>query len=147
MKWKIKKFEELLPEELYEIIKLRLEVFVGEQNCCAHEDLDNKDKKSHHLFTYDEDKVVAYCRILPSGISYQEASIGRVVVAKSYRRDKLGYQMMEKAIKFVESEFGENQIKISAQSYIISFYESLGFKVISEEYLEDNIPHVKMLRG
>lgn len=147
MKWQVKKFQDLLPEELYEILKLRLEVFVGEQNCCAHEDLDNKDKKSYHLFTFDENRVIAYCRILPPGLSYEEASIGRVVVAKSYRRDRLGYQMMQEAIQFVENNLHENQIKISAQSYIIPFYESLGFKIISQEYLEENIPHVKMLRN
>lgn len=146
MNWQIKSFENLLPEELYDIIKLRIRVFVNEQNCEPYDDLDDKDKKSYHVFTYDQGQVVGYCRILPPGISYEETSIGRVVVDKEYRRNKLGYEMMQQAIAFIENELKETAIKISAQKYVINFYKSLGFTVISEEYLEDNIPHMKMKR-
>lgn len=147
MNWQIKSFENLSPDELYEIIKLRLKVFVSEQQCVAYDDLDDKDKKSYHVFTYDKGQVVAYCRILPPGVSYEETSIGRVVVDKEYRKNKLGYEMMQKAIEFVENELKEKEIKISAQTYVVNFYKSLGFTVISEEYLEENIPHMKMKRG
>lgn len=148
MKWQVKAFNELSVEELYQIMRLRLKVFVDEQNCCAYEELDNRDSKCYHLFTYGEDeKVVAYCRILPPGLAYEETSIGRVVVDQAYRRNKLGFEMMEQAIEFIGTILKEEAIKISAQTYVVEFYKSLGFKVISEEYLEENIPHVKMKRG
>lgn len=148
MEWQVKEFEQLSVNELYQIMRLRLKVFVDEQNCCAYEELDNRDSQCYHVFTYGDNGVVAaYCRILPPGVAYDETSIGRVVVDKNYRRNKLGFEMMKQAINFIEKEMKETKIKISAQTYVVDFYKGLGFEVISEEYLEENIPHVKMKRG
>lgn len=144
MKWCIKAFKELTSEELYDCIKLRLEVFIGEQNC-SYADLDDIDKVGHHVFAYDKGKVVAYLRIVPKGIIYEYTSIGRVVVDSDYRGQGLGYELVKEAQAFVWEHIKETTIKISAQSYAIPFYERLGFKVISDEYLEEGIPHQKML--
>lgn len=143
MDWLIKRFDKLTPVQIYDIIKLRLEVFIGEQGC-SYEDLDDRDKKAYHMFLYDEDKVVAYCRILDAGAAYEEQSIGRVCVHKDYRNQGIAKQMMIRAIEFVKEEESEPVIKISAQSYIIPFYESVGFQIVSEPYFEEGIEHRKM---
>lgn len=140
----IKRFRELTVEELYKILKIRSEVFVVEQNC-IYQDCDNKDKDSYHLFIMDEDEVLAYLRILEKGISYKEASIGRVISNKKYRGKGFGKLAMIKAIEFIKNTLNENRVRISAQEYAVPFYESIGFKVVSETYLEDDIPHVEML--
>ena len=145
MKWKIKKFEELSVDELYRIIELRNNVFVVEQEC-IYQDCDRKDLEAYHLFCVENDKVVATLRILNKGVSYEEISIGRVVVDKEYRKKHLGRKAMEMAIDFIKHTYGESPIRISAQVYIKDFYKSLGFKEVSEVYLEDDIPHVEMLR-
>jgi ElaA protein len=143
--WKFKPFQELSPIELYEVIKLRLEIFVVEQNC-PYQDADGKDLKAYHLMGYSNDGVlVAYCRILPAGISYAEVSIGRVVTSSLVRRSGAGKQLMLEALKCIEEKFGNSSVRISAQSYLLKFYESFGFKTIGKEYLEDNIPHMEML--
>ena len=144
MQWKIKEFDKLNVEEVYEILKLRSEVFVVEQQC-IYEDCDDKDKRSYHLFGEDNGKIVAYLRILEKGISYDEISIGRVLTNKQYRGRGLAKQMMLKAIEFIESSLNEKTIRISAQEYLLNFYSSLRFVKVSEVYLEDNIPHVEML--
>ncbi|WP_432661913.1 GNAT family N-acetyltransferase [Wukongibacter baidiensis] len=144
MKWEIKKFRELKLEELYEILKIRNTVFVIEQEC-IYQDVDDKDKEAYHLFAMEDDKVVAYLRILGRGISYNEASIGRVLIDNNYRGKGLARELMLKAISFVESDLNEDTIRISAQEYLINFYGSLGFKAVSDMYLEDDIPHVEML--
>ena len=144
MKWELKKFDELNVEEIYKILKLRIEVFVVEQEC-AYQDCDGKDQKSYHLFLEDEGRIAAYLRILKRGLSFDEVAIGRVIVNKDYRGKGLAREMMLKAIKFIEEELNEKEIKIQAQVYLVDFYGSLGFKKISEEYLEDKIPHVDML--
>ena len=143
MKWIIKRFEDLTPTEIYDMIKLRLEVFVGEQGC-SYEDLDDRDKKAYHMFLYDRDHVIAYCRILDAGVAYEEMSIGRVCVRKDYRKQGIAKSMMLSALAFIKEQVSHPAIKISAQSYIIPFYESVGFKVISAPYLEEGIEHVKM---
>ena len=143
MIWQIKRFDKLTPNELYDVVKLRLEVFIGEQGC-SYEDLDDRDKEASHVFLYDADNVVAYCRILDAGVAYDETSIGRVCVHKNYRNQGLAREMMQKAMEYVKDENKDNQIKISAQSYILPFYESLGFEAISEPYLEEGIEHRKM---
>lgn len=140
----LKKFDELSNQELYKIIEARINVFVVEQNCPYHE-CDNKDQKSFHLFYQDEDQITAYLRIIPPGISYQEASIGRVLVREEFRRSGLGFKMMQQAIAFIQQNFNTELIKISAQEYILDFYKNLGFKVVSDRYLEDEIPHYQML--
>lgn len=144
MNWQIKRFDELTSTELYDMIKLRLEVFIGEQGC-SYEDLDDRDKQGYHVFLYDNDEVIACCRILDAGVAYEEISIGRVCVHKNYRKQGIAQSMMKEAMAFIKTKDKEASVKISAQSYIIPFYEHLGFKIISDAYLEEGIEHRKML--
>jgi ElaA protein len=144
--YKIKRFENLTTTELYEILRVRAEVFVVEQTC-IYQDLDEKDKKAYHFFVEEDRKVVAYLRVLDKGVSYPEISIGRVLVTEENRRKGLARELMEKAIDFIKKDLGENRIRISGQLYLQAFYESLGFQTVSEVYLEDDIPHVEMLYG
>lgn len=146
MNWKIKRFEELSITELYEILRVRAEVFVVEQTC-VYQDLDEKDKNAYHLFCEDNGNVTAYLRILDKGVSYPEISIGRVLTSQSGRRKGLGREMMNRAIEFVLENLKEKKIRISGQLYLKDFYESLGFETVSEVYLEDEIPHIEMLYG
>ena len=146
VEWKIKRFEELTTTELYEILRVRAEVFVVEQTC-IYQDLDEKDKRAYHLYCEESGKVKAYLRILDRGISYPEISIGRVLTTENNRRKGLAREMMKNAIDFICKDLGENQIRISGQLYLQAFYESLGFQTVSEMYLEDDIPHVEMLYG
>jgi ElaA protein len=140
----LKKFEELSKEELYKIIEARINIFVVEQDC-PYPECDNKDQESFHLFFKDQDQITAYLRIIPSGISYAETSIGRVLVKKAYRRSGLGQRLMQQAISFIKNELAEDAIRISAQEYILNFYQKLGFEIVSDRYLEDDIPHFEML--
>lgn len=144
MKWIIKKFKELKTEELYNILKIRNEVFVVEQQC-AYQDCDGKDKFSYHLFLEENGQIIAYLRILEKGTSYDEISIGRVLVCKEHRGKGLAKEMMLKAIDFIKNALNERDIRISAQSYLLNFYSSFGFQEVSEEYLEDDILHIEML--
>lgn len=144
MEFTLKAFSELNIDELYEILSLRSEIFVVEQNC-AYQDLDYKDQESMHLFATKQGKIVSYVRILEKGVSYEEMSIGRVVVHKDFRRKGLSSLTMKKAIEVIEEKFGQNKIRISAQAHLENFYGALGFKKVSEVYLEDGIPHIEML--
>lgn len=144
MNWNIKNFNQLKVEEIYKILALRNKVFIVEQEC-AYLDCDGKDLNSYHLFSEENGEVVAYLRILEKGVSYDEISIGRVVVKNNYRGKGISREMMLKAIEFIENNLKECTIKIQAQVYLLNFYSSLGFKAVSEEYLEDNIPHIDML--
>ena len=144
MNWNVKKFEELKCEEIYKILQIRNKIFIVEQKC-AYQDCDGKDKKSYHLYLEDKGEVISYSRILLRKVSYNEVSIGRVLVNKNYRGTGIARKMMIEAINFIEKNLGEKEIKIQAQCYLIHFYKSLGFKEISNEYLEDNIPHIDML--
>ncbi len=143
MNWVVKTFEELSKSELYSILQLRAEVFVVEQNC-AYQDMDGTDQKSIHLFGIENDKVLAYARLIPPGISYETASIGRVVVSPSIRSKGTGKELMKQAIQNIEILFKTKSITISAQEYLMKFYNELGFKETGSTYLEDNIPHIKM---
>ncbi|WP_297632053.1 GNAT family N-acetyltransferase [uncultured Clostridium sp.] len=143
MKWNIKKFNQLTLEELYEIMKSRYEVFACEQKIFQENDLDNLDKKVKHLFLEDKGRVVAYARVINSGIKSEYATVGRVLVLKEYRRKGLATELMEKAIEILKED-GEKKIIISAQAYAKGLYEEIGFKQISEEYSEVNIPHIEM---
>lgn len=145
MEWKIKRFKDLTAEELYKILELRSDVFVVEQKC-IYQDCDRKDLEAVHLFCIENDKAIATLRILSKGISYEEVSIGRVAVDREYRKTHIGKKAMEFALNFIKDTCGESPIRISAQVYISNFYKSLGFKEVSEVYLEDNIPHIEMLR-
>lgn len=144
MNWNLKKFKELSVEEIYKILALRNEIFIVEQEC-AYLDCDDKDLNSYHLFSKENGEIIAYLRILEKGVSYDEISIGRVAVKKNYRGKGISREMLLKAIDFVENNLNEDTIKIQAQAYLLNFYSSLGFKAVSEEYLEDNIPHIDML--
>lgn len=144
MSWKIKKFDELTTTELYNILKERAQVFVVEQNCVFQE-VDGKDLDSYHLFREDNGRVIAYVRIVPAGLSFDEWSIGRVIVHKDYRGNGLAYELMNQAIEFLNSELKIKTIKIQAQEYLHKFYSSFGFQSFSEVYLEDDIPHIDMI--
>jgi ElaA protein len=144
MKLKIKKFSELNNLELYKIIQARVNVFVVEQNC-PYRECDNKDQDSYHLYYKDEDEIVAYLRIITTGIDYSEISIGRVLVNEEYRGNGIAKEIIGKAISFIKENFKSKIIKISAQEYIVKMYKNLGFEVVSDRYLEDEIPHYKMI--
>ena len=144
LNWIFKKFDELSAAELYNIMQLRNKVFVVEQNC-VYQDADDKDQPSLHLCGWDEKTLVAYTRIIPQGISYTEASIGRVVTSPAYRNTGAGRLLMKESISRCFSEFNCTVIKIGAQVYLTEFYQSLGFTPCSSEYLEDGIPHIEMV--
>lgn len=144
MEYNLKGFNELTADEVYEIVRVRNEVFVVEQNC-VYQDCDGKDRNSYHLYCMNEGKIVAYVRVLEKGVSYDEISIGRVLVAKEHRGKGLARECMKRAIDFVKNDLCEYSIRISAQEYLREFYGSLGFEEVSEVYLEDDIPHIEML--
>ncbi len=142
----VKSFSELTLQELYAIIKLRVDVFVVEQDC-VYPDLDDKDQDALHVFYISEEgELFGYLRILNKGTSYEEMAIGRVIIAEKYRRYKLGERLMKDGIEEIE-KLGESFIRISAQEHLKSFYERVGFKQVSDMYLEDGIPHIEMLKG
>jgi ElaA protein len=145
MNWILKPFAELTPNELYSILQLRNEVFIVEQNC-AYQDLDNKDLKSWHLMGMKKNKLVAYSRLLAPGISYRESSIGRIVSSPSARKTGMGKKLMHESIDQIKNLFKTDTIRIGAQLYLKKFYESFGFIQDGDTYLEDNIPHIIMLR-
>ena len=144
MKITIHKYQDLTPNKLYEILMLRSEVFVVEQKC-AYQDLDNKDQKALHLIVEENNKIIAYTRIFKKGYFFKNSSIGRVLVKKEHRGKHLGKKIMIKSIEQIKIDKTEKKIELSAQKYLLKFYLELGFKKIGEEYLEDGIPHVKMI--
>ncbi|MBS1749359.1 MAG: GNAT family N-acetyltransferase [Bacteroidetes bacterium] len=144
LRWTLTPFQELTVDQLYTIIQLRISVFVVEQQC-NFQDADDKDRHAWHLCCWDGDNLAAYTRILPPGISYKEASIGRVLTAKNVRGKKIGTELMQRSIEEVYRLFGKTAIQIGAQLYLQKFYETFGFKKNSDVYLEDNIPHIKMI--
>ena len=145
MVWACKKFDALTPAELYEILRLRSEVFVVEQQCIFL-DQDRKDADAHHLMGWQGDTLAAYARLLPPGLMYPEMSIGRVVSSPAFRKTGAGRQLMEEAITGCRRLFGSGPIRIGAQLYLKNFYSSLGFNISGDEYLEDGIRHVEMTR-
>lgn len=146
MEIRIKQFNELDRLELYRIIQLRINVFIVEQNC-PYPDLDDKDLVSNHVMLWKGDELIAVTRLVPPGISYPNyASIGRVATHANYRGSGLGKLVMTESIKACEELFSGYNIKISAQAYLVAFYTALGFDKIGEEYLEDNIPHIAMIK-
>ena len=145
MIFNIKRFNELSTHELYVILQLRSEVFVVEQDC-VYQDLDNKDLDAYHVLGVLDKEIVAYARIFKPGDYFLESSIGRIVVKKEFRKFQYGYKLVENSIQFIENNLQQNTILISAQSYLTKFYNSLGFIRVGEEYLEDGIPHIKMLK-
>lgn len=144
--WNIKSFESLTVNELYEILSLRSAIFVVEQNCVYH-DMDGKDALALHLLGTLDGKIVAYARLFNKSISFDNASIGRVVVDANYRDKRWGQELMQQAIAGIALHFGETQITIGAQMYLKKFYENQGFIQTSDMYLEDNIPHIEMQKN
>ena len=141
----VKSFQELSLEEFHDIIALRIQIFIIEQNC-PYQEVDGKDKLAHHLFFKNEmDEIIAVTRILPQGISYEEVAIGRVVVHEEYRGTGLGNQLMAESMNFVRDKYGDVPVRLSAQKHLENYYGNHGFKSTGKEYLEDGIPHVEML--
>jgi ElaA protein len=143
LEWKIKRFETLSTKELYDLLQLRAEVFIVEQNC-VYQDIDGKDEKALHMIGEDNGQIVAYARLFKPHDYFEQASIGRVIVKETARSQKLGHILMREAIEAVNSHFDQRNITISAQLYLKKFYESHGFIQTSEMYLEDDIPHIEM---
>lgn len=141
----IKSFEELTPQELYSVLQLRSEIFVVEQNC-VYQDMDDKDQKALHVLGFKNGKIVAYTRIFKPGDYFEFASIGRVVVSQKERSHKHGSDIMNASIKAIKAYFKVTKIKIGAQCYLRKFYNNLGFFEVGEEYLEDGIPHIGMIK-
>ncbi|WP_010651783.1 GNAT family N-acetyltransferase [Oceanobacillus massiliensis] len=144
MKWMMKEFNELTNEQLYQLLKARIDVFVVEQKC-AYPELDNYDQNSLHLFLLVGDEIAANIRILPKNTKYKEVSIGRVLVVEKFRGKGYARAILERGIEFIHKDWKEDKIHIQAQVYLNEFYSSLGFKQISDIYLEDDIPHIDMI--
>lgn len=138
-----KPFDALHNEELYALLKLRMEVFVVEQNC-PYLDTDDKDQQCLHVLGYDGTELAACARLVPAGISYNSPAIGRVATHAAFRKHGYGRELMNYCISETKHHFNTNVITISAQQYLEEFYTSLGFKTEGEMYLEDDIPHIKM---
>ena len=143
--WLCLPFEHLSLAQLYAILALRQEVFAVEQNC-AYQDVDGVDPKAHHLMCWDAGTLAAYCRLIPSGVCYPEASIGRVVTRATHRGRGMAHDLMRRAISTVGDLWGVQAIQIGAQQYLTAFYQGHGFVAVGEPYLEDGIPHIHMLR-
>ncbi len=144
--WKIKSFAELSVPELYEILKIRQEVFIVEQTC-DYLDADGYDDKAIHLWAENNGEILAYCRLFEAGIKYQEASIGRVLTNSNYRNLSLGKTLMKFALFIIEARFRAGDVRISAQDYLLKFYSEFGFQDTGKKYLEDDIPHTEMLKS
>ncbi|CAM1341229.1 GNAT family N-acetyltransferase [Tenacibaculum amylolyticum] len=145
MEFLAKSFEELTTIELYDILQLRSEVFVVEQKC-IYQDIDGKDQKALHILGIKEGALVAYTRLFKPNYYFEEASIGRVLVVASERKYGYGHDLIKFSIQTVHNTFSTKEIKIGAQTYLKKFYESHGFKQVGEEYIEDGIPHIYMIR-
>jgi ElaA protein len=146
MEFLVKKFDELTIDQLYAIFQLRSEVFVVEQDC-VYQDLDFKDQKALHVLGIKNNIIIAYTRIFKPGDYFKEASIGRVVVKDTERKYGYGYDLMNASIQAAQNQFNTTRITISAQLYLKKFYNNLDFKQVGEEYLEDGIPHIEMIRN
>ena len=145
--WKCFQFKQLHNHQLYELIKFRIGIFVVEQQC-PYPELDDKDNHSdtRHLLAYSNSSLIAYARLLPPGLSYPEASIGRFAVIDTARRQGIGTDLLNNCINEINRIWPNSNIRISAQDYLQCFYESAGFKKVSDVYLEDDIPHIEMLK-
>ena len=145
LQFSFKAFAELNPFELYAYLQLRSEVFVVEQNC-VYQDLDDKDQQSLHVFIHHHDKLVACARIVPAALAYPEISIGRVIVAETYRKQQLGHELMRFCVAQIHSQFGQQKIVLSAQAHLQDFYKKHNFVPEGATYLEDGIPHIHMFK-
>ena len=143
IRWQWRHFDLDTPREWHDILGLRADIFVVEQNC-AYQDPDYKDPKSFHLTAHLGDQLIGTLRAVPPGVSYNESSIGRVVIAREYRGRQLGRELMRRGMAFNTALWGGG-IRISGQAYLQDFYESLGFETVRGPYQEDDIPHFEML--
>jgi len=139
----VKTFDQLTVHELHDILQLRSEVFVVEQDC-VYQDIDGKDPEALHVFGTIEGKLLAYTRCFPPGVYFEQASIGRVVVPMDQRQYGYGHEIMRASIDAIKAHYNSEEIKLSAQTHLKRFYESHGFKQVGEGYLEDGIPHIAM---
>jgi ElaA protein len=145
--WQCKPFNALTNEELYKILQLRIQVFAVEQNV-VYQDCDGKDFQCYHFTGTLDNEIIAYSRIIPPGVSYPAAaSIGRVVTALQVRRKSLGKVLFEKSLEHLYNLFGNTTVVISAQLYLVKFYEKFSFVQKGDSYIEDNIPHIAMIRS
>lgn len=143
--WKVKRFDQLSTSELYQILKSRVDVFVVEQNC-PYPELDCFDQQTLHLWAEHDGVVVTYCRIFDKGIKYSEASIGRVLTNRDRRHQQWGSVLVRMALEIIETRYQTTEVKISAQDYLLGFYQHLGFRDTGKKYLEDGIPHTEMVK-
>ena len=143
--WRQVPFKALTLQELYEVLQLRAEVFVIEQDC-AYQDMDGKDQAAVHLLGSANGELVAYARCFPAGVKFADASIGRVITRQSLRASGVGHELMRQAIACVAQQWGQQAIRISAQARLENFYLQHGFIKKGEPYIEDGIPHLEMLR-
>ena len=146
MKFKVKKFEALTVNELYDLLKLRQQIFVVEQNC-IYLDADGVDKDCLHLLGFVNKKIVGYARIIPARLTYKTPSIGRVVVDEKHRGKGYAHKLMNESIKVAVKKKFAKKITISAQLYLKEFYQSIGFKVSGNVYLDCDLPHLKMIKN
>lgn len=142
MQLTVKRFEELSAAELYEIYRVRVAVFVVEQEC-AYQEVDEADRHCWHVFLHDEDGIAAYCRVIDPGLTFPEASIGRVLATR--RRQGLGTRIVREGLEVARVRMHADVVHIEAQTYARGLYEQLGFEQVSDEFLEDGIPHVGMI--
>ena len=140
----IKTFHELDKEELYKFIQLRIEVFVVEQDC-PYQDLDNLDMQGRHIWIEEEEKILSYLRLNPPGTRFDEPSLGRIVTKDTIRSRGLAEIIINKALEIIDKDYSM-PTRISAQSHLEDYYSKFDFVKCSEEYMEDNIPHIEMLR-
>jgi len=141
-----KPFNELTLDELYGLLKLRSQVFVVEQDC-VYQDIDEKDKRSIHVLGKIKNQIIAYARIFGPSDYFEEAAIGRVVVDINFRKCGYANEIMKESIKLIQDKFKETTIKVSAQTYLKKFYNNLGFNQVGDQYLEDGIPHIAMIKN
>lgn len=140
----IKPFNAFSIDELYKVLALRNEIFIVEQNC-VYEDIDGSDDKADHLMFWDGDLLVAYARLFDYGVKYEDAAcIGRVLVKQEYRKFGFGHQLIKQALRYIHENYATESVEIGAQEHLSDFYESHGFRITSESYLEDGIPHIQM---
>ena len=146
MMWNIQKFEELTGKQLYTYLQLRVNVFVVEQQC-PYPELDGYDEEAFHVAYIENEKLLAYSRILPAGVKYNRISIGRVIVNQEARGRGLAKELMKESLNFIQTKWPHQEVQLQAQTHLRGFYGSFGFDSVSEDYDEDGIPHVDMVKG
>ena len=139
----IKRYNDLSKDQFFDILKLRIEIFVVEQ-CCYYQELDNEDKEAFHVSIYNDGIIVAVGRIIPN-LHNKQVKIGRIAVKMEHRKKGLAYKMMKDIMNFISKKYKNFSVLLSAQTYLIEFYQSFGFKEIGNTYLEDGIEHINMV--